>query len=207
MMKRRMKSFLEGLEYQQESPGQMREELSHTFLKGNVLKGARASELPRQAGKHIRDVFFPIPSPWCPSQSEGIPWCYFLFSGTSWGFLGHHASVTGTGNLSCTENKKLNAKQPSDALDFLVSIYIYICIPFSLPPLLAVGGEFRGPMGKFPKQPGTYILGMCLLTHGHNVYSGLRGCLRKNHAWTPLHGLLHPRGTGKKKPSFLLCPF
>lgn len=68
---------------------------------------------------------------------------------------------------------------------------------FSSQPPLAVGGEFRGPMGKFPKQPGTDILGVCLLTHGHNVYSGLWGCLCQNYAWTPLHGLLHPRGTGK----------
>lgn len=68
---------------------------------------------------------------------------------------------------------------------------------FSSQPPLAVGGEFRGPMGKFPKQPGTDILGMCLLTHGHNVYSGLWGCLCQNYTWTSLHGLLHPRGTGK----------
>lgn len=94
-------------------------------------------------------------------------------------------------------------KQPSGALVFLVSIYStngHLMVSF-LPTLypLAVGGEFRGPMGKFSKQPGTYVLGMCLLTNGHNVYSGLRRCLCKNYAWTPLHGLLHSRGTGKKK--------
>lgn len=53
-------------------------------------------------------------------------------------------------------------------------------------------------MGKFPKQPGSHLLGMCLFTHGHNVHRWLWGCLCKNHAWAPLHGLLHPRGTGKK---------
>lgn len=51
----------------------MREELSHTFLKGNVLKGARASELPRQAGKHIRDVFFPSPLLGAPVSQRAYP--------------------------------------------------------------------------------------------------------------------------------------
>lgn len=60
-------------------------------------------------------------------------------------------------------------------------------------------------MGKFPKQPGSHILGMCLFTHGHHVHGWLWGCLRKNHAWAPLHGLLHPRGTGKN--SLLRCWF
>lgn len=81
--------------------------------------------------------------------------------------------------------------------------YVYNVILF-LPCPLALGGEFRGPMGKFPKQPGSYVLGMRLFTHGHNVYCWLWGCLRKNHTWAPLHGLLHPRGTGKSSLIMML---
>lgn len=82
-------------------------------------------------------------------------------------------------------------------------IYAQYNVFLFLPCPLALGGEFRGPMGKFPKQPGSYILGMCLFTHGYHVHGWLWGCLCKNHTWTPLHGLLHPRGTGKN--SLLWC--
>lgn len=58
-------------------------------------------------------------------------------------------------------------------------------------------------MGEFPEQPGSHVLGMCLLTHGHHVHCWLWGRLRENHAWAPFHGLLHPRGTGKN--SLLRC--
>lgn len=88
-MKRRMKSFLEGLEYQQESPGQMREELSHTFLKGNVLKGARASEL-RDRQESISGMFFSHPLSLVPQSVRGhtlmlfpLLWYQLRFSGTS----------------------------------------------------------------------------------------------------------------------------
>lgn len=71
----------------------------------------------------------------------------------------------------------------------------------------ALGGEFRGPMGKFPKQPGSHLLGMCLLAHGDHVHCGLWRCLCKNHTRAPLHGLLHPRGTGKKKNFLMMLIF
>lgn len=72
-MKRRMKSFLEGLGYQQESPGQMREELSHTFLKGTVLKGARASELRDRQESISGMFFFPSPLLGAPVSQRAYP--------------------------------------------------------------------------------------------------------------------------------------
>ena len=84
-------------------------------------------------------------------------------------------------------------------------VYYTYNVFLSLPCLLDLGGEFRGPMGKFPKQPGSYLLGMCLSAHGDHVHCWLRGCLCKNHARASLHGLLHPRGTGKN--AFLRCWF
>lgn len=63
-----------------------------------------------------------------------------------------------------------------------------------LPP---AGGKLRGSMGKLPKLSTALILGMCVLINGHYVHGGVWRRLCKNHSWTPFHGLLHSRWSGK----------
>ena len=58
-------------------------------------------------------------------------------------------------------------------------------------------------MGKLPKFPGTFLLGMCLLTHGYYVHCWLWRRLCKNHPGSPVHGLLHPRWFGKNPSHYL----
>ncbi|CAB1313025.1 unnamed protein product [Coregonus sp. 'balchen'] len=54
------------------------------------------------------------------------------------------------------------------------------------------GGKLRGSLGKLPKFPSTFLLGMCLLAHGYYVHCGLWRRVCKNHPGTTFHGLLHP---------------
>lgn len=65
-----------------------------------------------------------------------------------------------------------------------------------------LGGKLRGSLGKLPKFPSTFLLGMCLLTHGYYVHCGLWRRVCKNHPGTTFHGLLHPWWFGKN-PSLI----
>lgn len=133
---------------------------------------------PNQLGRHISVIATPLPVT-CP---------------------GGGGSESSLQNFSPKQTPCVEvARHPEAALwSFCVPGLPYVCnVILFLSCPLALGGEFRGPLGKFPKQPGSYVLGVRLFTHGHNVHCWLWGCLRKNHAWAPLHGLLHPRGTGK----------
>ena len=68
----------------------------------------------------------------------------------------------------------------------------HIHISTSLP-----GGKLRGPMGKLPEFPGTFLLGMRLPSHGYHVHGRLWRRLRQNHPGPPVYGLLHPWWFGK----------
>lgn len=67
------------------------------------------------------------------------------------------------------------------------------------------GGKLRGSLGELPKFPGTFLLGMCLLTHGHYVHCWLWRRVCQNHPGPPVYGLLHPWWFGKN-PSHSLFP-
>lgn len=58
-------------------------------------------------------------------------------------------------------------------------------------------------MGKLQKFPGTFLLGMCLLTHGYYVHCWLRRRLCKNYPGPPVYGLLHPWWFGKNSSYYL----
>lgn len=75
--------------------------------------------------------------------------------------------------------------------------YKWSLINFASSPIDLLGGKLRGSLGKLPEFSVPFLLGMCLLADGDDVYSGLRGCLCKNHLGAPVYGLLHPWWFGK----------
>lgn len=81
-----------------------------------------------------------------------------------------------------------------------------VCSSLSISSIVTfvLGGKLRGSLGKLPKFPVTFLLGMCLLTDGYHVHCGLWRRVCQNYPGTTFHGVLHPRWFGKKNKNSLI---
>lgn len=105
--------------------------------------------------------------------------------------MGKHFGVVGNG---CSSS--IIAMSRLSISVFSIDFFWVIWLLFKSRPFFP-GGKLRGSMGKLPEFPSTFLLGMCLLTHGYYVHCGLWRCLCKNHPGPPVYGLLHPWRFGK----------